>query len=181
MWSSADNGDRGRRTGVRRWWRLGVATVVVGLLLPGAAAHAQEPPHADLSIVSMTANVRHAKVGQDVTFTIVARNNGPEAADLNVVEDPWQLYGDLYQPADFALVEESCDFGISPDTPACEYGPVQPGRAVTTMAVMTVKETASRDASNTACVFSWEGPIDDPDTANDCVTTTLAIVGKRGH
>jgi len=158
--------------------RLGVATAVVVVSLPGSVASAQEPPHADLSIVSMTANVRHAKVGQDVAFTIVARNNGPEAADLSVIEDPWQLYGAPYQRADFALVEESCDFGISPDTPACEYGSVSPGQAVTTTAVVTVRETAPRDASNTACVFSWEGPIDDPDTANDCVTMTLPIVGR---
>jgi hypothetical protein len=33
-------------------------------------------PHADLAIVSNTPNVTHARVGQDVTFTIVARNNG---------------------------------------------------------------------------------------------------------
>ena len=53
------------------------ALLCFGLLgvAPGAA---QEPPTADLAIVSNTANVRHAKVGQEVIFTIVARDNGPD-------------------------------------------------------------------------------------------------------
>jgi len=52
---------------------------------------------------------------------------------------------------------------------------------VRTVAVMTVMPTAGDYASNTACVFSWDVPIIDPNPANDCVTMRVRIVGKRDH
>jgi hypothetical protein len=159
---------------------VGVA-VAAGLFALVGVASGEIVPTADLAVVSKTANVRHAKIGQEVTFTIVATNRGPAAADLNVVEDPWQIYPDRFRPADFQLGEEVCDLGISPDSPACEYGLVQPGETVKTVAVMTVVPTAGHYASNTACVFSWDVPIIDPNPANDCVTMRVKIVGKRHH
>src|SRR4051812_43467315 len=147
--------------------------------LAGASASADELPVADLAVLSMTPNVNHAKLGGRVTWTIVARNNGPAAADFNVVEDPWQLYGDIYPASDFTLVAESCSGGVSADTPACEWNIAQPGQTFTATAVMTVNQSAPPRASNTACVFSWTDPINDPNPGNDCVTTTLKIVGKR--
>jgi hypothetical protein len=159
----------------------GLAPALATLALCTGGAQAQDLPVADVAIVSKTADVTHAKVGDTVTFTIVAVNNGPDAVDFNVIENPWQLYGDIYPRADFTMIGEECSFGISPDTPACEYGPLQPGQTVTTTAIMTVNADAPRMASNTACVFSWEGPIEDPNTANDCMTTTLKIVGPRSR
>ncbi|MFL6037972.1 MAG: hypothetical protein ACJ74B_05010 [Gaiellaceae bacterium] len=44
----------------------------------------------------------------------------------------------------------------------------------------TLEPVTGRVASNTACVFSIGGDVvDDPKPANDCVTKTLRIVGKR--
>jgi hypothetical protein len=157
----------------------GLAAALLGLALGGGSATAQEPPVADLALVSMTSDVSHAKVGDPVTFTIVATNNGPDAVDLNVVENPWQLYGDVYPRADFTLGEETCSRGVSADTPACEWGIVPPGETFTATAHTTVNASAPRMASNTACVFSWDVPINDPNPANDCITTTLKIVGKH--
>src|SRR5207247_1631228 len=119
-------------------------------------------------IVSNTANLRHAKVGQEVTFTIVATNNGPDAAELDVSEQA--LVG-------LQMVSETCDRGISPDTPSCEYGVLQPGETVTTTVVAQVEAVGSKYASNTACVSSEEA-LNDPNTANDCITTKLRIIGK---
>jgi hypothetical protein len=165
--------------------RARLALVTVGVAVAGAlfagAANGETVPTADLAVVSKTADVRHAKIGDEVTFTIVATNNGPDAADLNVVEDPAQLYPGQFPPSDFQLVSEECDFGISADTPACEYGVVQPGETVTTVVVMTVEPTAGDYASNTACVFSWDVPIIDPNPGNDCVTTIVRVIGKRTH
>jgi hypothetical protein len=149
-------------------------------LVPGvASAGAQDPPVPDLQIVSVTANVKHARVGQLITWTITARNNGPGLASLDAVEDPWQLYGDAgpYPRADFTLVDETCSLGISADTPGCEWTLVPPG-TYTVTAVMTVNGSAPRMASNTACVFNLDGP-PDANPANDCVTTSLKIVGRR--
>lgn len=49
--------------------------------LSSAVAQAQEPPTADLAIVSNTANVRHARVGDQVIFTVVGTDNGPDVTD----------------------------------------------------------------------------------------------------
>jgi hypothetical protein len=146
------------------------------------AATADTLPTADISIVSQTANVRHAQIGDEVTFTVVAVNDGPDAVDLNVVEDPALLYpgGGGFPASDFQLVREECDRGISPDTPACEYGTVQPGETVTTAITAVVKPTASKEAANTVCVFSQNGAITDPNPENDCLTTSVRIVGRRG-
>jgi uncharacterized repeat protein (TIGR01451 family) len=134
-----------------------------------AAAAGQGVPNADLAVVSNTANVTHAKVGDEVTFTVVATNNGPDAADLNVTWDSDQLQ----------LVSETCDLGISADTPACEYGVVEPGITLTTTVVAQVIGTGDKQAVGTGCMVEQPGFIDDPDPANNCAAATVKIVGKR--
>lgn len=145
---------------------LALAVGLCGLM--AATAAAQEPVNADIAIVSTTANVRHAKVGQLVTFTIVATNNGPEASQLDVFEQP--LVG-------LHMVEETCDRGISADTPSCEYSQVQPGETVTTTVVAEVDGGVGRYAMNTACLSNESG-LPDPDPSNDCATTTVRIIGS---
>ena len=146
---------------------LALAVGLCGLV--AAAAAAQEPVNADIAIVSKTANVRHAKVGQFVTFTIVATNKGPEASQLDVIDQP--LVG-------LQMVDEICDRGISPDTPACEYSAVEPGDTVTTTVVDEVVAPVGKYATNTACVSNESG-LPDPDPSNDCATTSVRIIGKR--
>jgi uncharacterized protein DUF11 len=157
-----------------------VAAVGVGVVgVAGAAADAL--PTADLSIVSETANVRHTQIGDEVTFTILAKNNGPDAVDFNVVTDPWDLYQDRFAPSDFQFAWMDC---LNPgpggaDGPACEYFVLLPGETVTTIVGAITKPTTSKFGSNTVCVFSWGGPIIDANPANDCLTTSLRIVGDR--
>jgi uncharacterized repeat protein (TIGR01451 family) len=125
---------------------------------------------ADLAIVSNTASVRHAKVGQDVTFTVVATNNGPDPSGLPVHVD--EALNSL------RFVKTACDRGVHPDGPFfCEYSGVQPNESVTTTFVAEVQATGSHEANETACVQSGE-PMD-PDTSNNCATATLRIIGKR--
>jgi uncharacterized repeat protein (TIGR01451 family) len=163
--------------------RLVVAVVaVVGAgVVQVVGAGADALPTADLSIVSQTANVRHTHVGDEVTFTIVAANNGPDAVDFNVVTDPWAVYPDRFAPSDFQLGWMDCTGpGIGgSDGPACEYFVLPPGATVTATVGSITKPTTSKYASNTACVFSWNGPITDPNPANDCMTTSVRIVGDR--
>jgi uncharacterized repeat protein (TIGR01451 family) len=93
-----------------------VVVATVGLALATAIA-AQPVPTADLAIVSNTASAKHAKVGDEVTFTIVSTNNGPDAADFNVMWSSDQLQ----------LVSETCDLGISADTRPANTGPSSRG------------------------------------------------------
>ena len=147
-----------------------VLAVVAAIGLALAAVTAAQPvPTADLAIVSNTANVKHAKVGDDVTFTIVATNNGPDAADFNVT----------YSSPQLLLVHETCDLGISPDTPACEYGTVQPGVTLTTTVVAQVLSTGSKHGIGTGCMVEQPGFITDPNPQNNCADATVKVVGKR--
>jgi uncharacterized repeat protein (TIGR01451 family) len=150
-----------------------VVTVLLGLVAVGltlvSGAGAQAVPTADLAIVSYSASVEHAKVGDEITFTIVAKNNGPEAADFNVTWASEQL----------RLVSETCDLGISPDTPACEYGIVGPGMSLTTTVVAEVVATVSKHATSTGCMVEQAGFVIDPDSQNNCAAATVKIVGKR--
>ena len=152
---------------------LTVLTVLLGLAAVGltlaSGAGAQAVPTADLAIVSNTASVEHAKVGDEITFTIIATNNGPEAADFNVMWTSEQLQ----------LVSETCDLGISADTPACEYGMVGPGVTLTTTVVAEVVATGSKHATSTGCMVEQAGFVDDPVSQNNCAAATVKIVGKR--
>ena len=146
-----------------------VNAALVGLMPFRAAA--QAVPSVDLAIVSNTASVKHGRVGQQVTFTIVAINNGPDLAPSLDVYDNSALQG-------LQIVQEICDLGISPDTPACEYHDVFPRQTLTTIVVAEIVSTGNKTASLTTCVQS-EVLINDPNIGNDCATATLKVVGKR--
>jgi hypothetical protein len=147
---------------------LGSATLAG--LAPLTAA-AQAVPSVDLAIVSNTANIKHGHVGQQVIFTIVARNNGPDTAPSLDVFDNSALQG-------LQILAEICDLGISPDTPACEYHDILPGQTLTTKVVAMIVSTGSKTASLTSCLQS-EVVINDPNGGNNCATATLKVVGKR--
>jgi hypothetical protein len=158
---------------VKRAMRI-LLLILVNATLAGLAplsAAAQGGPSADLAIVSNTANVKHGHVGQLVRFTIVATNHGPDLAPSLDVIDNSGLH-------DLRIVDEICDLGISPDTPACEYHDVLPGQSLTTVVVAEIVSTGNKTASLTACVQS-EVLIHDPSIGNDCATATLKVVGKR--
>jgi Domain of unknown function DUF11 len=145
-----------------------VGLITTGLALAATSA-AQEVPNADLAVVSDIASVTHAKVGNEVTFTVVATNNGPDAAELNVAWASDQMH----------LVSETCALGISADTPACEYGIVQPGQTRITIVVAEIISTGSKHAVSTACIIEQAGFINDPDSQNNCAAVTVKIVGMR--
>src|SRR3954452_25104612 len=106
-----------------------ITAAVLALAISPAAAGAQTVPVADLAIMSVTANVAQAKVGQAVTFTIVASNHGPDAAEMDVFP---RTFGG------FEMTSATCDRGISSDGPFCEYGTLATGDSVTTVMVAQV-------------------------------------------
>lgn len=145
-----------------------VGLITTGLALAATSA-AQEVPQADLAIVSNTASVKRAKVGNEVTFTIIATNHGPDAAELDVTWSSEQMQ----------LVSETCARGISADTPACEYGFVKPGHSRTTTVVAGVISTGGTHAVGRACVVEQAGLINDSDSGNNCAAARLKVVGRR--
>ncbi len=104
------------------------ARVIGGALLPGRrldqtfaphTAHAADAiPQVDLAVVSKTADATRAHPNQLVTYTIVATNYGPDTA---LTLDVYDLVD--FQDSGLQLVNESCDQGISADTPAFRHRP----------------------------------------------------------
>jgi uncharacterized repeat protein (TIGR01451 family) len=151
------------------WMATGSATATQADQADQVQSTLATPVSADLAIVSNTASVRHAKVGQEVTFTVVATNNGPDPAALDVNTNQ--------ASTGLRIVKITCDRGISPDTPFCEYGkPLLSNETVTTRIVAEV-QAGSNYARDTSCVTSGEQI--DPNPSNDCATATLRIIGKR--
>ncbi len=66
----------------------------------------------DVSL-TMLADRSIARVGQNVTYTAARTNLGP--SDATFVDVAFTL------PAGLRIVSMSCDMGISPDGPFCEY------------------------------------------------------------
>jgi hypothetical protein len=164
---------------------LAAATLLCCGLLGAATSEAQELPTADLAIVSNTANVHHAKVGEQVIFTIVATDSGPDVTQELHVNTGAAQQGLAIGPAICGRFDDCldviCDRSLplpvpSADTPFCEFSEVQVGELYTAKASFVVLATGSKYASETACVAY---PRNDPNPANDCATATVKIIGKR--
>lgn len=125
------------------------------------------PCNADVELVSNTPSVSHAHVGQDVTFTIVARNDGPDSVELYVNVGQALNGLNIVSPV-------GCDEGVGADGSQCEYGYFEPGGTVTQTAVAEVQDAGSGYANDVACVGSFE-TLNDPNLGNDCAIATVAI------
>ena len=137
--------------------------IVVTAALPGSAL--AEVVN-DLSILRVTSPSSH-RFGSLVRVTVIAVNAGPDAAesmDVSVAES-----------STLQLVSETCQGGISADTPSCEYGSVPAGDTRRTRLTFRIVGSDSGVASTTVCVTSEQFPNPDPNPANDCVPLALAV------
>lgn len=139
------------------------------------AALSTLPCQADVQVVSNTPSVADATIGQDVTFTIVAHNNGPDAVVL-FVNTVATISGLAVIPDADTVV---CDFGISNDGSDCEYGLIQPGETVTQTDTLETVATSSGYATEVACARS-PYTIDDPNPLNDCRVATVKLNQPAG-
>jgi hypothetical protein len=143
--------------------RLVLVAIAAAIVFAAPAAAQSSPPTADLAVVSITANASVAATGTRVTFTEVIRNRGPEAAELDTRP---QITGG-------ALVGEVCDVGVSPDTPFCEYGEVNPGTSLTTKFI--VKVTATQGVVTVKGGVLSEAPLQDDNPFNQYRTTRVHV------
>lgn len=131
---------------------------------------------ADLGIVSITPSLTHAKVGDVVTFTIVATNYGPDPGEIDV--------NTAAASKGFVTTSTNCGAVNGPppqpgsfgaDGAACEdIGSFPFGTTVTDTVVVQVAPTSSGVTSDTACTWSVPG-INDPNPSNDCATATVTV------
>ena len=106
-------------------------------------------------------------------------NHGPD--DATSVDVGFAL------PAQLRLVSMSCDKGISPDTPFCEYSSLRAGETVVSILVAKVNAGARQDresVTTTARVsFESDCAFDpnctfDPDLSNNSASVTTRLTGK---
>ena len=93
----------------------------------------------DISIM-LVADRSRVKVGQNITYIATMTNHGSD--DAIFVDVGFSL------PDQLNLVSITCDKGISPDTPFCEYSSLKAGETVVSTLVATPNPSASnRDRS----------------------------------
>jgi uncharacterized repeat protein (TIGR01451 family) len=125
---------------------------------------------ADIDVVSNTPNVSDAAIGENVTFTIVATNNGPDAVGM-LVNTESTLAGLTNLPDPFDGL--TCQ-GVSNDGSACEYNWVQPGETFTETLVLQTQASTNGYANEVACAYApWERTVDPP--LNDCAVATVKL------
>jgi uncharacterized repeat protein (TIGR01451 family) len=104
---------------------IGIMPLVsLATVQPVAAATATS----DISI-RLVANHGSLTTGRQITYTATMTNHGPNDASLVDTTFSW--------PAQLDLVSITCDHGISPDTPACEYLSLKAGQSVVSVFVAT--------------------------------------------
>lgn len=137
-----------------------LVTLLVAFGVSGVAAQGS----ADLGVIRIT-GPHSARTGHIVRFRIVATNNGPDASELDVI---------VSTSDNLQVVSLTCDRGISPDTPACEYSNVAPGDRVTTIVTATVTGTPGTTASLHVDLSNEDETVD-PDPTNDSASVTINI------
>ncbi len=125
---------------------------------------------ADVSVVKSD-NPDPVGVGEDLTYTIVVTNNGPDATSSDV------LISDTLPPGvDFISVETtqgSCDFD-PPNFIECNLGILDPGQTVTiTVTVRPTEDIAGEIIWNCAQAFMIDGNDPNLDNNESCVDTRV--------
>lgn len=153
------------RTSMTRAAVTTVGLVVLLALSGGSAMSATSTamPKADL-LIMQASDVLHASPGQTVTFTSYAANNGPSTAELDATVEG---------QVNLTVKRQRCQF-VSPDTPSCEFGFFAPGKTARMQVKARITGSPGDHAALTVCTAD-EGESADPNPANDCTTTTVAI------
>jgi hypothetical protein len=154
-----------------RFGALSILAATIPFTMPATALAAGSGP--DMALVSLRASVSQAHTGQLVTFKAVAVKNG------HGVNGPFVYTTDV---PGLTLVDETCAFGVSPDSPACEYSNPKAGKPFTTTFVARAGAPTKHHPTATLTVCakndgSTGAP--DPDPANDCRSITIKLLGRR--
>jgi uncharacterized repeat protein (TIGR01451 family) len=132
----------------------------------------------DISL-TLVADQSKVKMGQMVTYTATMTNLGPD--DAFSVDVGFSL------PDQLTLVSMTCDRGISPDTPFCEYSTLTSGETVVSTLVATPTAGAlaqPRKLTTTVNVFfevdcSFDpNCTSDPDLSNNSSSLITKLTGK---
>ncbi len=160
---------------------IGILPLIVSL---GASQTAFAAASTSDISVTLVADRSKLKMGQTITYTATMTNLGPEDADF--VDVRFNL------PPQLTLVSMTCDFGISPDTPFCEYSSLKAGETVVSTVVATLNPDVPAPKRNirvTADILleqdcAFEPPDNctfDPNLGNNLSSVTTRLIGKLAH
>jgi uncharacterized repeat protein (TIGR01451 family) len=128
------------------------------------------PPPASANVsVTKTHSPASPLVGHELTYTIIARNDGPDAATAVTVEDAL--------PAQVGFVSAAASQGScsGTSTVSCILGSLAPGAQASV--TILVRPTATGMISNTATVSSDQP---DPTPSNNTAIDLIGTVGSNG-
>jgi uncharacterized repeat protein (TIGR01451 family) len=134
---------------------------------------------ADVS-VTLVADQSKLKAGQTITYTATMTNLGPD--DAGFVDVRFSL------PPQLILIDMTCSYGISADTPFCEYTRLLPGETVVSTVVATLNPDVpapERNLTVTAdilleqdCSFEPDVCTFDPNLSNNLASVSTRLIGK---
>jgi uncharacterized repeat protein (TIGR01451 family) len=158
---------------------IGTLPLVLSLL-PNSSAFAATS-RSDISVI-LVENRNTVKVGQNVTYTAYVTNHGPDDAIAVDVAFSW--------PSQLNFVSETCDLGISPDSPNCEYLSLAAGQTVVSTFVASPAPGGSNHEKvvkvSANVLFEIDCSFDpnctfDPNRRNNSAHVLTRVIGKSEH
>jgi uncharacterized repeat protein (TIGR01451 family) len=158
---------------------IGILPLIMSLGNNAVALAATSTSDISVTIVADQSQVR---MGQMITYTATMTNLGSD--DASFVDVDFSL------PDQINLVSMTCDRGISPDTPFCEYSTLAAGETVVSTLVATPTPGSTvhpRKLTVTANVFfevdcSFDPNCTfDPNDSNNSASLTTKLVGKLAN
>jgi hypothetical protein len=148
-----------------------VLAVVGGLLVSSGVSQANAKG-ADLAVTGLVAGGETSTESSHlIVFVFTLTNKGPTATDASADLTLTDVQGGT-------LVDNMCvlpsGFGINPDSPSCETGPLQPRQSVQDTYIVQPSGTSTSVSLRTCA--SNEGSVPDPVASNNCKTLHVAIV-----
>ncbi len=149
------------------------ALALLSLAATLASSHPMGPTASSDIAITIAANRSSVTPGQQITYKVTMTNLGPSnATSVDTV---------FHLPDQLVMVRMTCDRGISPDTPACEYGPLAAGSTVVSTLVAKRKPGTighAKTVSVAASVFFEEASEVDPNTSNNRASVMTWLVGR---
>jgi uncharacterized repeat protein (TIGR01451 family) len=158
---------------------IGILSIIISLGNTKQVLAAQNVSDISVTIVADQSKV---KMGEDITYTVTATNLGPD--DAIFVDVGFSL------PDQLNLVSMTCDRGISPDTPFCEYSTLAAGETVVSTLVATPTPGSliydRKDTVTANIFFEIDCSYDpnctfDPDLSNNSASLITKLIGKLAH
>lgn len=158
---------------------IGILSIIISLGNTKQVLAAQNVSDISITIVADQSKV---KMGEDITYTVTATNLGPD--DAIFVDVGFSL------PDQLNLVSMTCDRGISPDTPFCEYSTLAAGETVVSTLVATPTPGSliydRKDIVTANIFFEIDCSYDpnctfDPDLSNNSASLITKLIGKLAH